>query len=264
MARAKSDPVAELYAAEPEGFIAARDALAAELRAAGEEDRAAEVKRLRKPTVAAWGVDAAARSEPKLVDALLASGERLAGAQRQAMSGKRGTDDLRKATEERRTLIRQLTDAAVGALTDVGRAGENNRDEIAGTFEAATLDPAVAERIRAGLLDRTVQPASGLGSLEGFTVLEGGATAAPPKKKTPAAERREAERLVRDAEKAQAAADAAGDRARDARAAAADAARRAEEMAAAAHHADAEAKRLGAEAKTAQTRAERAVRRLRG
>jgi hypothetical protein len=247
MARAKSDPVAELYAAEPEGFIAARDALAAELRAAGEEDRAAEVKRLRKPTVAAWGVDAAARSEQKLVEALIASGERLAGAQRQAMSGKRGTDDLRTATEERRTLIRQLTDAAVGALTDAGRPGESNRDEIAGTFEAATLDPAVAERIKAGVLDRIVQPASGLGSLEGFTVLEGGAAAARPKK-TPAAERREAERFVRDAEKAQAVADAAADRARDARTAGADAARHAEELAAGVRHAGAVVKRDAAEA----------------
>jgi hypothetical protein len=256
--RARPD-VQELYAADPEGFIAARDELAGRLKAEGDAVGAQAVRKLRKPTVSAWAVDRAARAEPALVDGLLAAGDRLAGAQRQALSGKRGTGDLRAATEERRALIRRLTDVAVQALTDAGRPGENARDEIAGTFEAATLDPSVAERVRVGVLDRTVKPSGGLGSVEGFTVLEGGAAAAPPKK--PSDAKREAAQAVKAAERAETHADAAADRSRKARAAADQAVRQAEELAAAARAAETEAKRLAAEAKTARTRADRAVRR---
>jgi len=255
------EDVQALYAADPEGFIAARDALAKQLKA-DDEPTAAAVKKLKKPTVSAWAVDRAARQEPTIVEQLLAAGERLAGAQRQALSGKRGTDDLRTATEERRALIRRLTEVAVGALTAAGRPGDNARDEIAGTFEAATLDPSVAELVRAGVLDRTVKPAGGLGSVEGFTVLEGGAAAAPPKR--PADAKREAQHAVKAAEKAETLAAGAAERSKKARAAADQAVRKAEELAAAARAAEAESKRLAAEAKTARTRADRAVRRAEG
>jgi hypothetical protein len=255
--------VRDLFVGEPEGFITARDELVKRLKVDGDDDVASAVKRLRKPTVAAWAVDRAARTESRLIDDLLAAGARLAGAQRQALSGKRGSDGMRRATEERRALIRQLTDAAVRALDDGGRPGESSRDEIAGTFEAATLDPAVAELVRAGVLERTVKPSSGLGSVEGFTVLEGGGGegAKPPARKAASA-KREAQQSVRAAEKAQAAADKAADLARGARAAADEAARQAEERKTAALAAEREAKRLAAEAKTARARAERAVRRL--
>jgi hypothetical protein len=246
----------------PEEFIPARDALAKGLQADGQRDAAAAVKKLRRPTVAAWAVDQAALAEPGLLDDLLSAGERLAGAQRQAMSGKRGTDDMRRATDERRGLIRSLTDVAVRILNDAGRPGDSSRDEIAGTFEAATLDPAVAELVKAGVLDKTVKPSSGLGSVEGFTVLQGGGldTGARSSSKSASA-KRDAEQAARAADTAEAAAVSAADTAEAARAAAAEAARQAEELAAAARAAEREAKRLAAEAKTARTRADRAARR---
>src|SRR5262245_50150136 len=236
-ARTRGD-VQELYAADPEAFIAARDALAKQLKADGHEATAATVKKLKKPTVSAWAVDRAARQEPALVQQLLAAGERLAGAQRQALSGRRATDDLRTATEERRALIRRLTEVAVGTLTDAGRPGDNARDEIAGTFEAATLDPSVAELVRAGVLDRTVKPSGGLGSVEGFTVLEGGAATAAPTR--PGDAKREAQHAVKAADKAEALAATAAERSTKARAAADQAARKAEELAAAAREAESE------------------------
>jgi hypothetical protein len=259
--RARPD-VQDLYTADPEGFIAARDDLAKRLKADGDDLGAQAVKKLRKPTVSAWAVDRAARAEPALVDELVAAGERLAGAQRKALSGTRGTDDLRRATEERRALIRRLTDLAVEALIEAGRPGDNARDEIAGTFEAATLDAGVAARVRAGVLDRTVKPSASLGAVEGFTVLEGGAGAAPPKR--PSDAKREAAQAAKAAERAEAHARAAAERSSKARAAADQAVRQAEELAAAARAAEAEAKRLAAEAKTARTRADRALRRAEG
>jgi len=256
-----SADVRALYAVEPEAFVAARDQLAKRLVADGDGDAAAAVKKLRKPTVAAWAIDRAARSQPELVEELLAAGERLTSAQRRAVSGARGTDDLRRAGDERRALIRRLTDLAARALEDAGRAGEHARDEIAGTFEAATLDPAVADQVRAGVLERTVRPSGGLGSLEGFTVVEGGAATSSAKKPSATA-KREAEKAVAEAEKARAAADAAARRAEEAGAAAAEAARQAQERKAAALAAERESKRLAAEAKTAHARAQRAVRNL--
>jgi len=85
-----------LYALAPEDFIPARDTLAKRLQADDQRETAAVVKKLRRPTVAAWAVDQAARADPSMLDDLLSAGERLAGAQRLAMSGKRGTDDMRK------------------------------------------------------------------------------------------------------------------------------------------------------------------------
>lgn len=255
----------DLYALEPEAFIGARDALVKELKANGETEQAAAVKALRRPTVAAWAVNQAARNGPDLVDELLAAGERLAGAQRHAQSGKGGADELRAAGTLRREAIRRLADEAIAALDRAGRSGDTVRDDIAGTLEAATLDPEVAARVRDGMLERTVVPPSGFGGTEGFRLLEGGAASATgdrPPARTAATDRRDAERLVRTAEQANDAAIEASERATSARAAAEEATRQAEELEAAARDAEREAKRLGSEAKTARARAERAVRRL--
>lgn len=255
----------DLFALEPEGFIAARDALAKELKAGGDAETAARVRSLRRPTVAAWAVDRAVRAQPDLVDGLLAAGERLAGAQRQALSGKGGADALRRAGEERRDLIRQLTEAATAVLREAGRPSDGSRDEIAGTFEAATLDREVAARLRAGILERAMPPPPGLGGIEGFQVLEGGAGAS---ERAPArsdvTDRRDAKDAVRAADLADAAAAEAEERARSARAAADEGARQAKELDAAARTAERDARRLASEAKTARARAERAVRRLGG
>ena len=44
----------ELYASAPTEFVARRDALAAEARAAGDRGLAAALKALRRPSVGAW------------------------------------------------------------------------------------------------------------------------------------------------------------------------------------------------------------------
>ena len=57
----------DLFALPPAEFIAARDALAKRLKADGDATRAAEVKALRRPSVAAWAVNQVARRKPELV-----------------------------------------------------------------------------------------------------------------------------------------------------------------------------------------------------
>jgi len=237
-----------LYGVPPERFIAARDALASELRAAGQDDEAAAVKKLRKPSVVAWAVNAAARESPEEVDSLLEAGEDLRRAQRKALS-KAGTDDLFTATETRRQATRALADRAVEAL---GARGATHRDRIVATLEAASLDRELGQRLREGTLERDAQPTSGFGAIEGFEVLEGGGERAPAETAEARRERvREAKEAERAAIRAERTAEQAASRAADLRA-------KATAAETAARDAELEAKRSADEAKTARKRADRA------
>lgn len=122
----------------------ARDALARALRST---DRAASdaVKRLRKPTVAAWGLNAVARAHPADVDALLAAGDALRAAQEAALRG--DASGLRSATEDRRRAVGTLA-GRVAALLGSAPAG------VSATLEAAAVDPEVGALLKAGRLDR--------------------------------------------------------------------------------------------------------------
>src|SRR5215218_3060404 len=81
------DPAAHLYGLDLEQFIGARDALAKELRASGDRDGATAVKKLAKPTRAAWAVNRLVRDRPDEIAALVAAGAALAGAQEQLLDG---------------------------------------------------------------------------------------------------------------------------------------------------------------------------------
>lgn len=238
----------------PEEFIAARDRLAGDLKDAGKADEAAEVKKLRRPSVVAWAVNAASRERPEDVEALRAAGQALRRAQRKALSGG-GGEDLRHATDARRVLIQSLTDAGVAAI---GERGGTHRDAIAATFDAASVDDELGEKLQAGTLEREARPAAGFGAIEGFEVLQGGGAEddEEPVDEDPAAIRRERTREARAAEQRAAAAERAADKAR----------RRADDLKekvaaalTAAREAEADAKRLTDEAKTERKRADRAA-----
>jgi hypothetical protein len=228
------------------------------LKDGGDADAAAAVKKLRKPSVVAWAVNAAAREHPDEVEGLLEAGRDLQRAQRKTLSVA-GTAELRAATESRRALIQSLADAAVAAIGDRGDA---HRDAIEGTLTAASVDEELGRRLAAGTLEREARPAAGFGGLEGFEVLTGGAADADDDEpaESPAA-RREADRQrareSRDAERRAAAAERAAERA-------AEHASQLKEKAAAAvsaaRDADAEARRLADEARTERKRADRAAR----
>ncbi|HSL10639.1 MAG TPA: hypothetical protein VLA82_04935 [Actinomycetota bacterium] len=259
----------DLYASPPEDFVASRNALAKQLKADGDAATAAVVAKLRRPAVAAFVVNVAARARADLVSELLDAGGRLAGAQRQLLSGKNAASkDLRAASDERRRIVRELTDVAISAAADAGRSAEHLRDEVAGTFEAATLDDELAERLRSGTIEKPVTPSAGLEGFEGFAVIPGGAAAgedgvgdeeashedAPSRMRRAAdAATAEATRAREVADRAVAAADEAAERANELSKAAEDADR-------AAREAKAEERRLRDEASTARRRADRAQR----
>lgn len=234
--------------------MAGRDHLAAELRDAGKADEAAEIKKLRRPSVVAWAANAAARERPEEVAALREAGQALRRAQRKALSGG-GGEDLRRATDERRALIQTLADEGVAAI---GPKGATHRDAIAATLDAASVDDDLGERLQAGVLEREARPAAGFGAIEGFEILQGGGAAdeVEPADEDPAEVRRERAREAREAGQRAAAAERAADKAH----------RRAEELkekataaVTAAREAESEAKRLTDEAKTERKRADRAA-----
>lgn len=87
MAADGTDLVDELFALAPEGFTAARDALARRLRSEGDREAATAVKALRRPTAAAWALNQVVRQHRDEVEALVHAGEALAEAQQEALAG---------------------------------------------------------------------------------------------------------------------------------------------------------------------------------
>jgi hypothetical protein len=202
-------------------------------------------------------VNAAARDHADDVETLLEAGRALRQAQRKTLSVS-GTDELRRATEARRSVVQALTDAAVAVLGD---RGATHRDAIESTITAASVEEDLGERLREATLEREARPTAGFGAVEGFELLAGGAEGDDAEETETPAARREAERQrareAREAERRAAAAERAAERAADHAAALKD---RAAEATAAAKEAEGEARRLADEARTERKRADRARR----
>ncbi|MFN8232480.1 MAG: hypothetical protein U0V56_03070 [Actinomycetota bacterium] len=109
-----------LYREPPETFIARRDAMARELKEAGDHAGAAAVRKLRRPTVAAWALNRLAADDPEGVGELLASGAALSDAQRDVIGGG-SPAGLHDASAGRRALVTELAKRAGEILRDDGR-----------------------------------------------------------------------------------------------------------------------------------------------
>lgn len=263
------DPVDALFALPADQFVSARDGLVRQLRTAGEHDRAAQVKGLRRPTLAAWAVNQVVRGHPDDYGALVAAGEELQRAQRRALSGVRDTG-LREAATVRRGLVEVLTDHAATVLSDAGARPDSHLDEVAATFEGASADRTVAERVAAGRLSapaRVETDLSGTGALLAMSLApgEGADDGDPADGADPAAvaARREAMRRLQAAQsRAESSATTARERREasgTATRAAEEARRRAEDARAAADRAEAEAAALARQAEQASTAASTAA-----
>jgi hypothetical protein len=194
------DRIRELYQTAPEGFVAARDALAKSLKAEGNADAAAAVKRRKRPSVAAWALNQLADRDPDGIGKLEEAGAALRG----TMSA-RGADALREATTARRSIVTGLARVVAEVLREAGGSPDAHRDDVASTLEAASVDEAVAELLRSGTLERTVSGAVGFGEIGGLRLVDapddqqeadaptpeadGGQELARLKKETAAAER---------------------------------------------------------------------------
>ena len=165
--------IEELYALPLDRFIPQRDALAKELRAAGDRGRAGSVKAQRKPVVSAWALNQLAREDPSAVEELAAVGERLRVRQQRALSSG-DTEPLRKTTEERRAVVARLAGRACAILERAGIDPSPHADDLTSTLDAAVVAEEGAEALAAGRLTKPLTPPSGLGDVVGLVALEGG------------------------------------------------------------------------------------------
>ena len=179
------DEVDDLYGLPHDRFVAERDALAKRLRAGGRRDQANEVKALRRPSVAAWGVNQVVRSQGRAARELWKAGDALIAAQDALLAGRGDAKALRTATEREREALDTLVDAARGLLTGEGRdLGAATLERVRETLHAAAVDPEGREDVAAG---RAVKERAhaGLGAFEAMA-----ATEAPAKTPVEAAPKR--------------------------------------------------------------------------
>ncbi|WP_168583050.1 hypothetical protein [Gephyromycinifex aptenodytis] len=146
----KADVLDALYAVAPEEFVATRTALAKAARAAGDRDSAQAISALRKPTVAAWALNALVLERPVDIEAFVEFAARL----RQAQS----TLDARAMRD-----LREEREAVLGAvLTGVEFVAERHErpltpavvDEVRMTLVAALADEAAQQAVFSGHLVR--------------------------------------------------------------------------------------------------------------
>ena len=132
-----------LYALSSEEFTDARNLAA---RECDDKSTAALIKKLRKPSVAAWAVNLLVRREGDQIDAVL----ELAASLRAAAESLDG-DELRSLTRQRRQLTAALASSARSLAREQGvRLTGPVVDQVEGMLTAAMLDPVAAEVIRTG------------------------------------------------------------------------------------------------------------------
>jgi hypothetical protein len=151
----------ELYALAPADFTAARDERARQVRAAGQRDEAAAIKKLARPTASAWLVNQLARTVPEQMIRLYELGEELQEAQR-ALAG----DRLRELSVQRRQVVNDLLAAAsdLAGQTDQPASGAV-LGEVRATLEAALADAGARAAVRSGRLTKSLAYA-GLGEVD--------------------------------------------------------------------------------------------------
>lgn len=140
-----------LYALAPGEFTAARDLWVKEHRS--DKEFAAQVKALRKPSVAAWAINLLVRHESEQVIQLLGVGEAL----RQAQVGLDAAQ-LRELTKQRRAVTSAVAGRARGLAAERGqRLTPAVLMQVEDTLTAAMLDEDAATAVRSGLLIGTLR-----------------------------------------------------------------------------------------------------------
>ncbi len=146
----------ELYSVRPEEFVPRRNDLAAEAKG-DDKALAGEIKKLAKPTTAAWVVNMLVRHDSDQVEQVLELGTALREAQ-VSMAG----DELRQLSRQRRQLTAAVTRQARALAGELGqKIGEPVATQVEDTLHAAMVDEDAAKAVRTGLL---VKPLAVTGS----------------------------------------------------------------------------------------------------
>jgi hypothetical protein len=197
-----------LYALPLEQFTKARNDLAARLRKAHQDDVAAAVRALKKPSTVAWAANQLAREQAKQVDTLLQAAEQLREAQQRSLGDKAGAAEVNDATAAEREAVRALLGSARTALG--ARATAPLLERLSQTLRAAAIDETARTLLQRGRLTEELK-AIGFGPLEAVALSRPrGDEVAHAARERVTTLRTEARRLDAEArEAAQAASDAA-------------------------------------------------------
>jgi uncharacterized coiled-coil DUF342 family protein len=183
-----------LYREHPEGFVAGRNELAKELRAAGDREEAERIKRLRRPSAAAWLVNLTALSSPESLQAFSEASEQLEATQARALEGDEdAVAEWREAIVHERDALAAIVDTASSLARDAGHPVNQRALELVGeTLQAAAGDADLRDRVMRGRVERE-QTATTLGTPAGLTPKASSTRSAKKRDLTQA--RRELERL---------------------------------------------------------------------
>jgi len=141
-----------LYGLPLESFVAERDVLVKQIRAAGNRALANKVKTLRKPSTVAAEVHHIVRADPAGIDLILQAATLLRAAQTGALEG-----STIHASE-----LQQQYRAAIQGLS---RSAPSRRAEVRAALEAATIDEASQADLRPGCLVVVPTPVSLFGTV---------------------------------------------------------------------------------------------------
>ncbi|MEH3133110.1 MAG: hypothetical protein PGN27_24395 [Mycolicibacterium neoaurum] len=135
------DDLDTLYGVPPPEFTALRGQLVAQAKKRGDTDAARTIGAARRPTVAAWVVNALVRADPAVADRLAELRAQLQAAHA-AMDGAR----IRELTASQRRVVIDLTRAGLAAAR-VNAPTPALRADITNTLQAAIADPDVHARL---------------------------------------------------------------------------------------------------------------------
>ena len=169
----------QLLAAPWESFVETRARLADELARAGKRDDSRALKKLRRPTAAAWATNQVVRQERAAVDGYLAASDELRSRQGAMLGGGGERGAFQAAAEALRTATATLSLAVRQVLQQGGR--EPDRAQIEGVMtnvRAAALGDRRAELL-AGRLLADLPAGDDLAGLFGASLAAGAATTAP-------------------------------------------------------------------------------------
>jgi hypothetical protein len=157
-----------LYGVDLDDFGAERARLVKELRGDGRREEAAQVGKLRKPTIAAWALNQLVRRNRREVDLLLHAGHRLRRSQAGVVrGGRRGSFDQARQTEAE--AVRSLGREAEALLrSERGGASEAVVDQVVQGLRAAAISDEGREHLARGDFVRPPEGGSGFDLLSGL------------------------------------------------------------------------------------------------
>jgi hypothetical protein len=138
----------ELYQIAPANFTAARDAMATAARSAGNPELASSLKKLRKPSVAAWLANLLVLEQSNDVERLVDLGAEL-----RAPKHKLEGDQIRRVSKEKGDAVSKLVRDARSKASRAGQSvSATAAEELEATLEAAFADPRAADSLLEGRL----------------------------------------------------------------------------------------------------------------